>query len=53
VHRDLWYKKNIGQRNEEQGLIWIGVMVIKPKEVCELFAESSAPAKSGKMIDTT
>jgi hypothetical protein len=32
--------KNIGQRNEEQGLIWIGVVVMKPKEVLELLAES-------------
>jgi hypothetical protein len=45
--------RGVGHRNKEQGLIWIVVLVIKPKELCELFAESPAPTKSGKMIDAT
>jgi hypothetical protein len=46
--------KHIGQRNEEQGLIWIWIFpVIKMKTVLELLAESSAAAKSRKMIHTT
>jgi hypothetical protein len=42
---------DIGQRNENQGLIWIGVLVIKVKELCNFLAESLAPTNSRRMID--
>ena len=44
---------DIGQRNKEQALVWIGFLVIQTKKELELFAESLAPTNSGKNIDAT
>jgi hypothetical protein len=45
--------RNIGQRDKEQPLIWIGFLLIETKEYCYLLAKRSAPAKSREIIDTS
>jgi hypothetical protein len=45
--------RNIGQRDEEDGLIWVGFLLVETKEDCYLFTKSLAPTDSGLIIHTT